>query len=63
MLKKGTLSQAFSCKFCEFLHNDGFWDFIQQIFGWMLLNLLIIEPAFCERDKDHKFDNFETIPC
>ena len=22
----------------------------------------IIEPAFCERDKNHKFDNFKTIP-
>ena len=21
----------------------------------------IIEPAFCERDKNHKFDNFKTI--
>ena len=22
----------------------------------------IIEPAFCKRDKNHKFDNFKTIP-
>ena len=44
--KKGTLSQAFSCKFCEFLHNDGFWDFIQQIFGWMLLNFLLLNRLF-----------------
>ena len=21
----------------------------------------IIEPAFCERDKNHKFDNFKTV--
>ena len=23
----------------------------------------LIEPAFCERDKNHKLDNFKTIPC
>ena len=35
-VKKEALSQAFSYKFCEFLHNNGFWDFLQiilQIFG------------------------------
>ena len=23
----------------------------------------IIKVAFCERDKNHKFGNFKTIPC
>ena len=63
MLKK-TSSQAFSCKFCEFLHNDGFcdlWNFSSNF--WMTASRFFnIEATFCERDKNHKFDNFEIIP-
>ena len=62
MLKK-TLSQAFSYKFCELLrkrlllrlfanYSTDFWLTASRFF--------IIELAFCERDKDHKFENFKT---
>ena len=58
-VKEKTPSQAFSCKFCKFLHNNGFWDFLRiilQIFGWLLLDLLLLNvlyywTAYCERDK------------
>ena len=48
-VKKETLSQAFSCKFCESLHNDDFWDFlwiILQIFGRLLLDFLLLNQFF-----------------
>ena len=44
-VKKETLSQPFSCKLFEFLHNNCFWDFfriILQIFGWLLLDFLLL---------------------
>ena len=61
--KKETLSQGFPCKFCEFVrkrlllrlfanYSTNFWTTASRFF--------MIEPAFCERDKNHKFDNFET---
>ena len=63
-IKKEILFQAFSCKFCEFLHNDGFWDFLQVILFDKFLDgcflIFSVEPAFCERDKNHKFDSFKT---
>ena len=52
--KKETPSQAFSCKFCEFLHNDGFWDFLQiilQIFEWLLLEFLLLNGLFVNVTK------------
>ena len=31
---------------------------------WMTASrFFFIEQAFCERDKNHKFDNFKTILC
>ena len=31
---------------------------------WMTASgSFIIETAFCERDKNHKFGNFKTMPC
>ena len=65
-VKTETLSQVFSYNFCEFLHNDGFWGFFSNYFTnlWMPASrFFVVEPAFCERDKNHKFDNFKTIPC
>ena len=44
-VQKETLFQVFSYKFCEFLHNDGSWDFMRiilQIFGWLLLHFLLL---------------------
>ena len=57
------LSQAFPYKFCESFHNDGFWDFSQiilQIFGRLLLDFLLSNRSFCERDKNHKFGDFKS---
>ena len=62
-VKKETLSQAFSCKFCEFLRRQlhlrlfancatNFWTTASRVF--------IIELAVCGRDKNHKFDDFKT---
>ena len=48
-VKKETLFQTFSHKLCEFLHNDAFWDFvgiILQIFGWLLLDSLLLNRLF-----------------
>ena len=48
-VKKVTLSLAFSCKFCEFLRNDCFWDFLRIIFetfGGLLLDLLLLNRLF-----------------
>ena len=36
--------------FCEL-----FYKFLDESFRFF-----IIEPTFCERDKNHKFDNFKT---
>ena len=66
MLKK-TLFQAFSYRFCEFLHNGGFWDFMRIIlrefsksFWTTASRCFIIETTFCDRDKNHKFHNLKT---
>ena len=53
-VKKETLFQTFSNKFCEFLHNDGFWDFMRiilQIFGWLLLDFLLLNRLFVNMIK------------
>ena len=66
LLKKETLFQAFSYMFCEFWrkrlflrlfanYSSNFWITASRFF--------ILEPAFCESDKNHKFDNFKSIPC
>ena len=52
--QKETLFQAFSDKFCEFLHNDGFWDFmwiILQILGRLLLDFLLLNQLFVNVTK------------
>ena len=36
-------------------YSTNFWTTASRFF--------IIEPTFCERDKNHKFDHFKTIPC
>ena len=62
-VKTETLSQVFSYNFCEFLHNDSFWGFFSNYFTnlWMPASrFFVVEPAFCERDKNHKFDNFKA---
>ena len=62
-VKKETLSQVFPGKFCEFLrrrlllrlfanYSTNFWTTASRFY--------IIEPAFCEHDKNHKFDSFKT---
>ena len=48
-VKKETLYRAFSFKFCESLHNDGFWEFLRiflHIFGWLLLVFLLLNRLF-----------------
>ena len=52
--KKETLSQAFSYKFCEFLHNDDFWYFLRiilQVFRWLLLDVLFFILFFVDAVK------------
>ena len=70
-VKEKTPSQAFSCKFCKFLHNNGFWDFLRiilQILGWLLLDLLLLNvlyywTAYCKRDKIINLTILTSIPC
>ena len=33
---------------------------ILQVFGRLLQDFFIVEPAFCEREKNHKFDSFKS---
>ena len=52
--KKETLSQAFSYKLCEFLHNDGFWDFLRimlQVLRWLVLDFLFFILFFVNAVK------------
>ena len=63
MFKKETLSYAFSYKFWKFLRKR----LLLRLFAnyssnfWMAaFRFFIIEPAFYERDKNHKFENFKT---
>ena len=47
--KKDSISGVSSCKFCEFLNNNGFWVFLRiilQIFGWLLLDFLLLNRFF-----------------
>ena len=40
-LKQDSISGVF-LQVCEFLHNDGFFRIILQIFGWLLLDFLLL---------------------
>ena len=47
--KKDSISGVSSCKICEFLNNNGFWVFLRiilQIFGWLLLDFLLLNRFF-----------------
>ena len=47
--KKDSISGVSSCKFFEFLNNNGFWVFLRiilQIFGWLLLDFLLLNRFF-----------------
>ena len=50
---------------CEFLHNDDFWDFlwiILQIFGWLLLDFLLLNWLFVNVIKIINLTNLKVYP-
>ena len=62
MLKKGLYPRRFLASFVNFCITTAFETFCESFFKfWMTASrIFIAEPAFCEHDKNHKFDNFKT---
>ena len=61
MLKKRLYIRRFYARFVNFYTTTAFETFCELYYKY--LDLDFIEPAFCERDKNHKFFNFKTVHC
>ena len=58
MLKKRLSQVDFFASLVNFYIANYFTNFQMTASG-----TFIIKRTFCEREKDHKFDNFKTVPC
>ena len=65
ILKKILYLRCFLASFSEFLHNDGFWDFLRiilQIFEWLLLDFLLLNRLFVNVIKIINLKNLKLYP-
>ena len=62
MLKKRLYLRRFLASFVNFCITTAFEIFCELFLNfWMTTpRIFIVEPTFCERYKNHKFDNFKT---
>ena len=65
MLKKRLYLRRFLTDFVNIFVTKALETFCELFFKFLdgCFQIFYYESAFCERDENHKFDNFKTIPC
>ena len=65
MLKKRLYLGCFLASFVDIYITAAFETFANYSPNfWMTASkFFTVEPAFCKRDKNHKFEKFKIIPC